>query len=105
VWSNFDLTDTQTHKIVSWATNHIGTPYSWLDDLAIGVALITRRATPDWLERYLRSTGHLECAQLADLAYQAAGIHLFRDHRAPEAVYPGSYVPIWKAFGWWPKGL
>lgn len=105
VWSNFDLTGRQQRLITKYANNAIGTKYGWLDDLAIAIALITRRQTPAWLTRYIASTKRTQCAELADAAYRAAGIHLFRDGRPPSAVYPGSFVGIYKDFGWWPKGL
>jgi hypothetical protein len=103
IWSHFDLTNTQRAAIVNWTYNHEGTPYSYLDDAAIGIALLTGIETPAFVRRYLDSTGHLICSQLADLAYQAAGIQLFDDGRVPGAVYPGSYEPIYKARGWWPN--
>ena len=43
-----------------------------------------------------------QCAQLADAALQHAGVHVFRDDRPYGAVYPGSFVPVFQAFGWLP---
>ena len=103
IWSHFELTNTQRADIVNWTYDHEGTPYSYLDDAAIGIALLSHIPTPAFVRHYLDNTGHYECAQLADLAYQAAGIHLFDDGRVPGAVFPGSYEPIWKTNGWWPN--
>jgi len=105
IWSAFDLNARQQRLIAGWANNAVGTKYGWLDDLAIAIALITRKQTPLWLTRYITSTKRLQCAELVDMAYRAAGIHLFRDGRPPSAVYPGSFVPLFKDFGWWPKGI
>lgn len=114
-WSRFDLSDDQRHAIVTWCLHHVGTPYNWLDDAAIGVALVfgplLDRALPRWVRRLLTPVvaavgrrlsrdDRLECAQLADAAYEAAGIHLFTDGRLPGAVYPGSFGPIFAAHGW-----
>jgi hypothetical protein len=105
IWSHFNNDPGQTAAIVDWTYAHEGTPYSYLDDAAIGIALLSGIPTPGFVRRYLDDTGHYECAQLADLAYQAAGIHLFDDSRVPGAVFPGSYEPIWKSRGWWPEDL
>ena len=104
VWSHFKLDDEQIDDIVRWTLGHIGTPYNYLDDAAIGFARILDRVhlpSPTWLERFLADPSHLQCAQLADMAYEAAGITLFRDHRTPGAVFPGSFVPLWRDLGWW----
>lgn len=85
------------------ATAHVGTPYSFLDDAAIGFALLTNWRAPRWVEQRLSSDRHLQCAQLADAAYEAAGLRLFDDGRLPGAVYPGSFIPIWQQHGWWPS--
>lgn len=100
VWSQLDLTIEQRRIIQRWAINHIRTPYNWLDYYAIGIAMITKSATPGWLRRWLTSTDSLQCAQLADQALQAAGIHLFKDDRVPGAIYPGSFGRYFHAKGW-----
>ena len=99
-WSQFDLTPEQRMIIRDWAINQIRTPYNWLDYWAIGIAMITRSATPTWLRKWLSSTDSLQCAQLADRALQAADIHLFTDERVAGAVYPGSFGRYFVAHGW-----
>ncbi len=103
IWSHFNHDPGQTAAIVNWTYSHENTPYSYLDDAAIFFALETPFPTPGFIRRFIDDTGHLECAQLADMAYQAAGIQLFDDDRVPGAVFPGSYEPIWKEKGWWPQ--
>lgn len=105
VWSEFDLTVAQRRKITGFVTAQVGKPYSLLDDLLIGIALITREQTPTWIESRLNDDDQWQCAELADAAYQHAGIHLFTDGRPPAAVYPGSFLPIFEAAGWWPRRL
>jgi hypothetical protein len=100
IWSDFDLTAEQHKDITDWAVQHIHTPYNFADDLAIGLALVFKLRTPKWIQRYLSSDFVLECGQLCDSAYRAAGIELFNDGRLPGAVYPGSFVPIFQQNGW-----
>ena len=101
VWSQFPFTRRQRLQIASWARRREGRPYDYLADLIIGIALLTRRHTPRWLETYLRSDKRWECAGLADAALTRAGIRVFRDHRPLGAVYPGSFVAVWADLGWW----
>lgn len=102
-WSHFDLTDTQQTAVVGFAKSHIGVPYGWFTDAAIGLSFLLHARTPRWVEDYLNSDRRFECAQLCDAAYVAAGIHLFKDGRPPGVVYPGSFEPIFRAHGWMPK--
>jgi hypothetical protein len=65
-----------------------GTPYSYLDYLAIGAV------TFHWpgykhLEDYVESSKHLICSALVDRGYSWAGVHLFDDKRLPGMVKPG----------------
>ena len=99
-WSAFPYTLPQQVKVVTFAKSEIGVRYNYLDDLFIGIALIVREHTPRWIERVLSDPDSWQCAQLADAALQHAGIHVFTDDRPFGAVYPGSYVDVWKAFGW-----
>lgn len=98
-WSHFELLPEQLGPILRWANAHVGAPYGWFQDIAIGVALLTRRETPKWLQNYLSSNRSYECAQFCDAAYTYAGIHLF-SNIVSSAVYPGMFVPIWQRFGW-----
>lgn len=91
-WSNFDLTDEQRTDIVYAAEDYIGTPYSFLDYLAI-FAHHLRIPIPH-LQRYIASTGHMICSQLVDQCYQDAGVHLFNDHRWPGYVTPGDLYQL-----------
>jgi hypothetical protein len=81
------LTDAQRTAAVAWAREHLGTPYSWLDDLEIGLVDLFGRA-PGWMRKRLASTDTLQCAQLCDAAYAAAGVHLFTG-RPAGGVSPG----------------
>lgn len=86
LWSDFMLTDAEQHAVVVAAESYIGTPYSFLDYLAL--SLHKFHIPAPYLKRYISSTKHQICSQLADQCYQDAGIHLFKDHRWPGYVMP-----------------
>ena len=100
VWSKFHLRPSQRRRIVKFARDRLGTPYAWSDYYAVGLALITGTQTPDWLASYVADTRKLICSQYCDLAYQAAGIHLFIDDRPAGAVIPASIAKLFIARGW-----
>lgn len=105
IWSDFPLEQWQWWQIAGFMQRQVGKPYALGDDILIGIALLTRTHTPAWIERRLNDQRRWQCAELADAAYQSAGIHLLHDNRPPSAVYPGSFIPIWKLHGWWPATL
>lgn len=95
VFSSFPLTDAQRAGIVAWAIAHLGTPYSWLDDLEIGMVDLFGWA-PAWMRRRLRSIATMECAQYVDADYAANGWEIFDDGRPAGGVSPGDLA---KAIG------
>lgn len=64
-------------RVVAEGRRRVGTPYSWLDYAAIALVRLSVRL--DGLRRYVAASGHDQCAQLVDLIYRTAGIHLFTD--------------------------
>jgi cell wall-associated NlpC family hydrolase len=74
VYSDLELTGAQRRDIVSAALSLKGTPYSFLDYLAIGEARILRTKH---LEHFVADSGHMICSQLVDESYRRAGIDLF----------------------------
>lgn len=100
VWSRFPMRPGQRRRSVRFALRSVGTPYAWLDYIAAGIALVTRTRTPQWLQSYIADTDRLLCSQLADLALQAAGIHVFFDERPAGAVIPASFGKVFVARGW-----
>lgn len=105
VWSKFPFTRKQRLLIAGWSRAQVGLPYNYLADLTIGLALLMRRHAPKWVEKYLRGGSRWECAGLADAALMRAGIRMFRDGRPYGVVFPGSYVNIFKDFGWMDSGV
>ncbi|AXH67312.1 peptidase [Streptomyces phage Wofford] len=86
------LTAEQRTRIVEEARQLVGTPYSFLDY----VALALERFGLSWkrLENYVASTKHMICSQLADEVYKRAGVHLFEDGRLSQKVTPGDLTYV-----------
>lgn len=89
-YSPLALTDDQRIDICGEAVALVGTPYGYLDYLAIGMA---RLMHVDTLERYVATTGHMICSQLVDEVYRRAGIDLFPD-RINGDVTPGDLARL-----------
>lgn len=91
VYSKLPLSDSQRAEIVAAGRALVGTPYSWLDYVAIGaqrLGIPSRR-----LRSYVAGSGHMICSQLVDAAYTSAGIDLLAD-RAPGNVTPGDLARL-----------
>lgn len=73
--------------IVREARKLVGTPYNYLDYLALGLAHFKIKA--NWLRRFMQSKKHMICSQLVDEVYRRVGIHIFDDGRLPMDVTPG----------------
>jgi hypothetical protein len=88
IWSSglIDLTAAQRDGIVGWAVDHIGTPYSFIDYVAIAAHGL--HLPVPGLRAYIASTRHEICSQLVDSAYLANGVHLYADGRWPGYVDP-----------------
>ena len=97
IWSHLDLTPAQRRSIGEAAKAKIGTPYSWLDDAAIGAAKLLGRALPAFVRDRLKSKGRLMCSQLVDVCYHEAGVDLFTDGRYPGDVSPGDLYDLIEA--------
>lgn len=85
-------------QVVSAAHGLVGTPYSWADYAAI--AALRLHLPSKALRRYVASSGHAQCAQLVDLCFLRAGVHLFADGRDPGAVCPAdlaAFAEDWEA--------
>lgn len=87
IYSNLTLTDQQRKTIVEKAQSLEGTPYSFLDYLAI--ALLRVGVKPRRIVDRVVSSGHLICSQLVTEVYSYAGIEIFDDGTLPYMVTPG----------------
>jgi uncharacterized protein YycO len=92
VYLDIKLTPEQRAAIVKEARQLEGTPYSFLDYAAL--ALERFGIKWKWVENYVTSSKHMICSQLADEAYNRAGIHLFSDGRLPQKVTPGDLTYV-----------
>jgi len=86
------LTEEQRQKIVDEATSLVGTPYSFVEYLAIGLHRFGLRL--GCIDRYITDSGHMICSQLVDEVYRRAGVHLFNDGRLPQDVTPGDIANV-----------
>jgi cell wall-associated NlpC family hydrolase len=91
-YSHFPLTNVQRFAIVAAAGEMVGTPYSWLDYVAIAAERL--RLPSKRLRRYVGASGHMICSQLVDEAYRRAGVALFADGRNPGSVTPGDLAKL-----------
>lgn len=87
IYVQMNLTDEKRQEIVEIARSYEGTPYGWLNYLAIGLARFNIK--PKWLRRFIASNKTMMCSQLSDVVYCQAGIHIFNDGRLSGEVTPG----------------
>ena len=89
---NIPLTTEQRARIIIAAESLLGTPYSFLDYLAIGLHRFKIR--PKFIEKRVTDSGHMICSQLVDQCYLRAGVHLFADGRLSQDVTPGDIANV-----------
>lgn len=90
VYSHFDLSPGERYEIVHRAVNLIGTPYYFIDYIALAL----HRAGIHAFDHRMQRTDRLICSQLVDLTYEKAGVHLFDDGRTPSDVTPGDLANL-----------
>lgn len=92
-WSNaicstIQLTGSQRSGICRYARAAVGAKYNFLDVAAQAVVRLFKWHAPQWVLDRLGRPDRLQCAQLVDLAYAAAGVTLFPDGRPFGLVAP-----------------
>lgn len=97
IYSHYTLNSATRDRIVSEAMKTLGTPYSFLDYLALVLHRFHIR-TPG-LKRYIESSGHMICSQLVDRVYANAGVHLFVDGRWCGDVTPADLLTVVEGSG------
>lgn len=81
-----------TSAAATAALKYVGTPYSWLDYLAIAVH---RWHIPfPGLKNFVADSRRMICSQLVDRAECDAGVHLFSDGRWPGYVRPSDLADL-----------
>lgn len=97
------LSEGQRLTIEAAALALVGTPYSYLDIVAIALGVVfwgrgdgpSRKPLPPpllWFARRVESRHELICSQLVDRAYLAAGVHMWDDGRLSGQVTPGDLL-------------
>jgi uncharacterized protein YycO len=96
LWSTgcIPLTAPERQAIVVWAVAHLRAPYSWLDYLRQAAVRLHVPGAPALLAHQIEARGEYLCSQFVDAAYQRAGVHLFRDGRAPYDVAPSDLADL-----------
>jgi hypothetical protein len=94
----------QRLQAATWAVKHAKahTPYAYLDVFTVGVSLLLKKKTPEWILEELSDGRSYQCASFVDAALRAANIHLFRDGRPIAAVYPATIAELFDDLGWLP---
>lgn len=90
-------TDAQRDQIVASARALIGTPYSWLDLVAIAFAqrrLGSLVNSNTWWAKRISANGHFICSQVVDACYGDAGIQLLDDGRLSGLVAPSDLAEL-----------
>lgn len=105
VWSQFIYDDAQPDKIVEFAVAQLGKPYGTLDDIAIGVGILTKEHTPRWLARWLANNGEWICSSLADASLRAGGVHVRNDGVPLGAITPAFFWKFFADAGWLPRRI
>jgi hypothetical protein len=86
MFSRFNLTEDQRQDIVVEAIKMHGTPYSFLDYLALG--LTHWRICPKFVRDRVASSGHMICSQLCVEAYNRAGLTIPGNGNQPMDITP-----------------
>lgn len=81
------LNPVQVARLRNEAKRLVGTPYSFLDYVSLAALAVQIR--PQWLKKYVASSGHMICSQLVDHLMCRVGAHLFDDGRPSQDVTPG----------------
>jgi hypothetical protein len=79
--------------VAASARGFVGVPYSVADYFALAAHRLHIPAPH--LKRFVRSSGHMICSQLADTAAAEGGWHLFEDGRWPGDVTPGDLYRLY----------
>jgi hypothetical protein len=90
IFIDWGLTDKERKDVVDAAIRLEGTPYNFLDYLALALARFKIR--PKWLVKYIKNSDKLICSALADMVYNRAGVQLFTDGRLWHDVTPGDLL-------------
>jgi hypothetical protein len=88
LWSTgiIDIPDEARARVPELARSMTGIGYSFLDYLSVALHRLHIQAKR--LRNFIRDTGHMQCAQLADEFERRLGVHLYADKRWEGDVIP-----------------
>lgn len=92
LWSSGLVEPPDRDAVVAGARRFIGTPYSFLDYLAL--ALHRLHIPAPGLLAFIASRRHMICTQLVDRSELDGGLHLFADGRWPGYVTPAALADL-----------
>lgn len=90
VYSRIHQSSVSVEAVCRAAEALVGTPYNFLDIVALALLNLGRRWT--WLLERAQRADRLICSQLVDRAFQKAGLRLFADGRPDGEVTPGDLL-------------
>lgn len=93
-----NLTDEQRDLIRPIAENLLGTPYGYIDLVAIALAQLGINLP--YLKKRIERPDRLFCSQLVDYVWLLAGYHAFDDGRMSQNVSPGDLADLSFRNGW-----
>jgi uncharacterized protein YycO len=84
--------DSQAALSAATAIKLVGTPYSYLDYIALAGRHFFqfKPESRTWFDDYITSTKHMICSQLVDYCLTQAGWHVFNDGRLSQDVTPSA---------------
>jgi hypothetical protein len=114
----YDFITDGAGKAAEEAERLIGTPYSFLDYVALAMSIrrpadrrfgsnIVYSAREAWLRSYIRDSGHMMCSQLGDHCVTFGGVSVFDDGRLHQDVLPSELFVQTQRLRWetfWPTG-
>jgi uncharacterized protein YycO len=98
LYSNVALTADQRLRIVTWAEQRIGRPYSYLDDFLVGAEYSFRFRWPEIIRHYMDRDSEYMCSQLCAAAWAAGGLRPIA--KDPCETSPADWYDFFHAQGW-----
>lgn len=96
-WSRFKLDDEQKAAIVAACNASEKLPYNYAIYLPLFLSRVTHVPVPTPIAAWLGRRRNVDCSQLADDIYKAAGIQLFTE--SSDIVTPGDFERLFQALG------
>lgn len=97
-WSSFTLTSEQQAAITAAGNASLKLPYNYLIYAPLVLARITHIPVPGPIARWLGRRRNVNCSQISDDIYHAAGIQLFVDQPS-DIVTPGDFERLFQHEG------